>query len=40
MRKLILDAGWSKFDQLCAYKAESAGRRIVLVNPKDTTQRC
>ncbi|MBM5805155.1 MAG: IS200/IS605 family element transposase accessory protein TnpB [Candidatus Verstraetearchaeota archaeon] len=40
MRKLILDAGWSKLAALCKYKAERAGKRVVFVNPRNTTQRC
>lgn len=40
MRKLMLDAGWRKFVDFCGYKAESAGKRRVKVNPKGTTQEC
>jgi putative transposase len=40
MRSLILDAGWSKFGNYCGYKAESAGKRMVLIDPKNTTQEC
>lgn len=34
------DAGLSEFQQLLAYKAESAGTRIVTVNPAYTSQTC
>lgn len=34
----ILDASWSKFIQLLSYKAERAGRRVVKVNPKGTSE--
>ncbi|MCJ7763238.1 transposase [Candidatus Bathyarchaeota archaeon] len=40
MRKLMLDAGWRKFIDFCVYKAESAGKRRVKVNPDGTTQDC
>jgi putative transposase len=40
MRKLMLDAGWRKFIDFCGYKAESAGKRRVKVNPNGTTQEC
>jgi len=33
----ILDASWNKFIQLLSYKAERAGRRVVKVNPKGTS---
>ncbi|MDO8647964.1 MAG: RNA-guided endonuclease TnpB family protein [Candidatus Diapherotrites archaeon] len=38
--KSIHDAGWSMFSNMLCYKAESAGSRIVFVNPKDTTKEC
>jgi len=34
----ILDASWSKFLQMLAYKAESAGRMLMKVNPRGTSQ--
>jgi putative transposase len=40
MRKLMLDAGWGKFVNFVGYKAESAGKRMVQVDPKGTTQEC
>lgn len=38
--KGILDAAWSKLIQYTTYKAEEAGRVVVLVNPKNTSQMC
>jgi transposase len=35
-----LDAGWASFLAKLDYKAESAGRRVLRVNPAGTTQRC
>ena len=40
LAKSISDAGWSKLVQYTTYKAESAGRHVVLVNPYNTTQLC
>jgi len=34
----ILDASWGKFFSMLAYKAERAGRRLVRVNPRGTSQ--
>jgi putative transposase len=34
----ILDASWGKFLQLLEYKAESAGVRVVKVNPRGTSE--
>lgn len=36
----INDAGWGKFLELLTYKAEEAGKTIVQVNPKNTSQWC
>lgn len=36
----IHDASWSKFIFMLSYKAESAGRRLIKVDPGNTTQRC
>jgi putative transposase len=36
----ILDAGWYQFQQYCTYKAESAGRDVLLVSPNYTSQIC
>lgn len=40
LNKSILDAGWGQFQQICVNKAAWAGSRVVLVNPKYTSQRC
>ncbi len=40
LSKSIYDAAWSQFMFFLSYKAESAGRILVRVNPKNTTQRC
>ncbi len=34
LNKSIQDAGWNQFVQYCSYKAASAGREVVKVNPK------
>lgn len=36
----ISDAGWGKFVQMLAYKAEKAGARLIQVDPKNTSQMC
>ena len=36
----IMDASWGKFIQMLEYKAESAGVRVIKINPKDTTKTC
>src|SRR5262249_8665634 len=36
----ILDAGWGAFQRYCVAKAASAGRRVLFVNPYNTSQRC
>ncbi len=38
--KGIMDASWSKLIQYTTYKAEDAGRSVVLVNPRNTSQMC
>lgn len=40
LNKYINDAAWSMFFNMLSYKAEEAGRKIIKVNPKDTTQQC
>ncbi len=40
LHRSIHDAGWARFLAMLDYKAESAGRKLVKVNPKDTTQKC
>jgi len=40
MHRNIHDASWSKFIFMLSYKAESAGRKLIKVDPRDTTQRC
>jgi putative transposase len=36
----IADVAWGRFVQYSAYKAESAGRVVLAVNPRGTTQMC
>ncbi len=36
----IADAGWSTFFELLTHKAAGAGRELVKVNPKNTSQNC
>jgi putative transposase len=40
LAKGVLDAGWGQFLAILAYKAEEAGRRVVGVDPKHTSQDC
>jgi putative transposase len=40
LAKSIGDASWSKLVQYASYKAESAGKRVELVDPRGTTQIC
>ncbi len=40
LNKSIVDAGWGMFQQFCLYKAANAGRTVLLVNPKYTSQVC
>jgi putative transposase len=40
LNKSIVDAGWSQFVQYCTYKAASAGRAVVQVDPSYTSQVC
>ena len=38
--KQINDAGWGLLTSMLCYKAESAGCKVVFVNPEGTTQQC
>ncbi|HEY7125886.1 MAG TPA: transposase [Ktedonobacterales bacterium] len=40
LNQSILDAGWGQFQQFCVAKAESAGRRVLFVDPYNTSQLC
>ena len=40
LAKSIQDAGWNQLINLTIVKAEEAGRNVVLVNPKHTSQDC
>jgi putative transposase len=40
LNRSILDAGWAQFTSILAGKAEEAGRRIVLVDPRHTSITC
>ena len=40
LAKSIGDAAWNQFMNCTAYKAENAGRLVVRVDPRNTSQRC
>jgi putative transposase len=40
LNRSILDAGWGVFLTILAYKAESAGRELIAVDPRDTSRTC
>jgi putative transposase len=40
LAKSISDAGWGIFFKILSYKAESAGRVVIVVDPKNTSQMC
>ena len=40
LNRSIHDAGWKLLLRMVAYKAESAGREVVAVDPRHTSQRC
>jgi putative transposase len=40
LNRSILDAGWGQFTSILVAKAESAGRRVMLVNPASTSIDC
>jgi putative transposase len=40
LAKPVNDAGWSQFAEILRFKAESAGRVVIAVNPNGTSQVC
>ncbi len=40
LNNAITDSGWGRLLSMIAYKAEDAGRRVVAVDPRHTSQRC
>jgi putative transposase len=40
LNRSILDAGWAQFRSIIEGKAEDAGRQVIVVNPRYTSQRC
>ncbi len=40
LSKIIADASWGKFFEFLSYKAEEAGRKVLKVNPRNTSQKC
>jgi len=36
----ISDAAWRQFANMMVYKAEEAGKQVMFVDPRGTTQRC
>jgi len=40
IKKGIADVAWNQFIRFTQYKAENAGKRVVLVDPKNTTREC
>jgi putative transposase len=40
LNRSILDAGWAQFTSILVAKAESAGRRVIFVNPTSTSIDC
>jgi putative transposase len=40
LNRSILDAGWGQFISILVAKAEEAGRRMVKVDPRDTSRTC
>ncbi|GAA2412006.1 RNA-guided endonuclease TnpB family protein [Nonomuraea africana] len=40
LNRSILDAGWGVFLTILAHKAESAGRKLIAVNPANTSRAC
>jgi putative transposase len=40
LSKSIYDASWGRLIQFCSYKASTAGKKVELIDPRGTTQRC
>jgi len=40
LNKSIADVAWNQFMNFTAYKAEDAGRTVIFVNPRNTSQMC
>jgi putative transposase len=40
INKNIHDSSWSLFANMLSYKAESAGSKVIFVNPKNTSKQC
>ena len=40
LHRNIMDASWGEFFHMLSYKASSAGKRVVLVNPRGTSKDC
>lgn len=40
IKKGIADVAWNQFVQFTRYKAENAGKRVVMVDPKNTSKMC
>jgi putative transposase len=40
LNRSILDAGWGVFLRILAHKAESAGRELIAVDPRNTSRKC
>jgi putative transposase len=40
LNRSILDAGWGVFLAILANKAESAGRTVIAVDPRNTSRTC
>jgi putative transposase len=40
LAKAVHDVGWSSFLNMLSYKAEYAGRQLIKVDPRNTSQEC
>jgi putative transposase len=40
LNRSIQDAGWGTLQAMVAYKAESAGRQVIVVDPRNSSRRC